>query len=107
MFALAMVIYNSNRKITPPAEDQSVQIPEPLGNISHSNGYSDFNTEIKVQHLQPFSAASMPLTLLFLFSFLKIYLLLHECTVAVFRHTRRESQISLRMVVSQHVVSGI
>jgi hypothetical protein len=28
-------------------------------------------------------------------------------TVAVFRHSRRGSQISLRMVVSHHVVTGI
>jgi hypothetical protein len=28
-------------------------------------------------------------------------------TVAVFRHTRRERQISLWMVVSHHVVAGI
>jgi hypothetical protein len=28
-------------------------------------------------------------------------------TVAVFRHTRRGSQISLQMVVSHHVVAGI
>ena len=41
--------------------------------------------------------------------FLKIYLLLIICkyTVAVFRHFRRGSQISLRMVVSHHVVAGI
>jgi hypothetical protein len=47
---------------------------------------------------------------LFLFSFfLKIYLLFIICkyTVAVFRHSRRGSQLSLRMVVSHHVVAGI
>jgi hypothetical protein len=44
----------------------------------------------------------------FLF-FLKIYLFFIICkyTVAVFRQTRRGSQISLRMVVSHHVVGRI
>jgi hypothetical protein len=42
------------------------------------------------------------------FVFLKIYLLIIcKYTVAVFRPSRRESQISLRMVVSHHVVAGI
>ena len=42
------------------------------------------------------------------FFFLKIYLLIIcKYTVAVFRHSRRGSQISLRMVVSHHVVAGI
>jgi hypothetical protein len=43
------------------------------------------------------------------FFFLKIYLLFSICkyTVAVFRHSRRGSQISLRMVVSHHMVAGI
>jgi hypothetical protein len=40
--------------------------------------------------------------------FLKIYLfIICKYTVAVFRHTRRGRQISLRMVVSHHVVAGI
>jgi hypothetical protein len=40
--------------------------------------------------------------------FLKIYLLIIcKYTVAVFRHPRRGSQISLQMVVSHHVVAGI
>ena len=40
--------------------------------------------------------------------FLKIYLfIICKYTVAVFRHTRRGSQILLRMVVSHHVVAGI
>ena len=40
--------------------------------------------------------------------FLKIYLfIIFKYTVAVFRHSRRGSQISLRMVVSHHVVAGI
>jgi hypothetical protein len=43
-----------------------------------------------------------------LFLFLKIYLfIICKYTVAVFRHTRRGSQISLQMVVSHHVVAGI
>jgi hypothetical protein len=43
-----------------------------------------------------------------LFFFLKIYLfIICKYTVAVFRHTRRGHQISLRMVVSHHVVPGI
>jgi hypothetical protein len=48
-----------------------------------------------------------PPLLPFLF-FFKIYLLIIcKYTVAVFRHSRRGSQISLRMVVSHHVVAGI
>jgi hypothetical protein len=40
--------------------------------------------------------------------FLKIYLLIIcKYTVAVFRHSRRGSQISLWMAVSHHVVAGI
>jgi hypothetical protein len=47
----------------------------------------------------------------FLF-FLKIYLFIYlfiicKFTVAVFRHSRRGHQISLRMVMSHHVVAGI
>jgi hypothetical protein len=41
------------------------------------------------------------------FLFFKIYLfIICKYTVAVFRHTRRGCQISLRMVVSHHVVAG-
>jgi hypothetical protein len=44
----------------------------------------------------------------FFFFFLKIYLfIICKYTVAVFRHTRRGRQISLRVVVSHHVVAGI
>jgi hypothetical protein len=43
---------------------------------------------------------------LFLF-FLFIIYFICKYTVAVFRHTRRGSQMSLRMVVSHHVVAGI
>jgi hypothetical protein len=41
--------------------------------------------------------------------FFKIFYLFITCkyTVAVFRHTRRGSQILLQMVVSHHVVAGI
>jgi hypothetical protein len=43
-----------------------------------------------------------------LFFFLNIYLfIICEYTVAVLRHSRRGSQISLWMVVSHHVVAGI
>jgi hypothetical protein len=43
-----------------------------------------------------------------LFFFLRFYLfIICKYTVAVFRHTRRGHQISLRMVVSHHVVAGI
>jgi hypothetical protein len=42
------------------------------------------------------------------FFFLKIYLfIICKYTIAVFRHTRRGHQISLRVVVSHHVVAGI
>jgi hypothetical protein len=44
---------------------------------------------------------------LYRFFFLRfIYLIICKYTVAVFRHTRRERQILLRMVVSHHVVAG-
>jgi hypothetical protein len=45
----------------------------------------------------------------FIFFFKKIYSLFIICkyTVDVFRHSRRGSQILLRMVVSHHVVAGI
>ena len=58
--------------------------------------------------LSPTEPSHQPLlTLSFLF-FLKIYLyIICKYTVAVFRHTRRGCQISLRMVVSHHVVAGI
>jgi hypothetical protein len=44
----------------------------------------------------------------FSFFFLKIYsFIIRKYTVAVFRHSRRGSQISLGMVVSHHVIAGI
>jgi hypothetical protein len=44
----------------------------------------------------------------FFFFFLKIYLfIICKYTVAVFRHSRRGSQILIKMVVSHHVVAGI
>jgi hypothetical protein len=46
--------------------------------------------------------------ILFYFIFLKdLFIILCKYTVAVFRHTRRGSQILLQMVVSHHVVAGI
>jgi hypothetical protein len=38
--------------------------------------------------------------------FFKDLFYLYEYTVAVFRHTRRGSQISLQMVLSHHLVAG-
>jgi hypothetical protein len=44
----------------------------------------------------------------FLFFFFKIYLfIIYKYTVAVLRYSRRGHRISLRMVVSHHVVAGI
>jgi hypothetical protein len=37
----------------------------------------------------------------------KIFIIIHKHTVADFRHTRRGCQISLQVVVSNHVVAGI
>jgi hypothetical protein len=46
--------------------------------------------------------------LFFFFFFFKIYLfIICKYTVVVFRYTRRGHQISLRVVVSHHVVAGI
>jgi hypothetical protein len=39
--------------------------------------------------------------------FKKIFIIICKYTVAIFTHTRRGHQISLRMVVSHHVVAGI
>jgi hypothetical protein len=48
------------------------------------------------------------LILNFVFIFLKdLFIIIWKYTVAVLRHTRRGHQISLRMVVSLHVVAGI
>jgi hypothetical protein len=38
--------------------------------------------------------------------FLKDLFIIYKYTVAVFRHSRRGHHISLRMVVSHHVVAG-
>jgi hypothetical protein len=52
--------------------------------------------------------AAEPYLFFLLFFFFKIYLfIICKYTVAVFRHSRRGSQISLWMVVSHHVVAGI
>jgi hypothetical protein len=46
--------------------------------------------------------------LVFIYLFIYLFIILYVIyTVAVLRHSRRESQISLRMVVSHHVVAGI
>ena len=39
--------------------------------------------------------------------FKDLFIIICKYTVAVFRHTRRGSQILLQMVVSHHVVAGI
>jgi hypothetical protein len=39
--------------------------------------------------------------------FLKDLFIIYKYTVAVFRLTRRGSQVSLQMVVSHHVLAGI
>ena len=46
---------------------------------------------------------------MFSFFFFKkdLFIIIHKYTVAVFKHTRRGHQISLRLVVSHHVVAGI
>jgi hypothetical protein len=44
---------------------------------------------------------------LFIYFFKDLFIIICKYTVAVFRHTRRGSQILLRMVVSHHVVAGI
>jgi hypothetical protein len=36
-----------------------------------------------------------------------LFIIMHKCTVSDFRLTRRGRQISLRVVVSHHVVAGI
>jgi hypothetical protein len=43
----------------------------------------------------------------FFFFFLNLFIIICKYTVAVFRHTRRGSQILLKVVVSHHVVAGI
>jgi hypothetical protein len=43
----------------------------------------------------------------FFFFFKDLFIIISKYTVAVFRHSRRGRQISLRMVVSDHVVAGI
>jgi hypothetical protein len=48
-----------------------------------------------------------PLESFFFFKDFIYLLIICKYTVAVFRHTRRERQISLQMVVSHHVVAGI
>jgi hypothetical protein len=46
--------------------------------------------------------------MLFFFFFKDVFIfIIYKYAVAVFRHSRRGSQISLRVVVSHHVVAGI
>jgi hypothetical protein len=54
------------------------------------------------EHVVPCSLLAYRKTYIF-----KIYLFyVYEYTIAIPRHTRREHQIPLRMVVSRHVVAG-
>jgi hypothetical protein len=56
----------------------------------------------------PYSMCCSILCLLFLKFFKKdLFIIICKYTVALFRHSRRERQISLRMVVCHHVVAGI
>jgi cell division protein FtsW (lipid II flippase) len=56
--------------------------------------FSDFIIIVIINHLR--------------FIYLFIYLfIICKYTVAIFRYSRRESQVSLQMVVSHHVVAGI
>jgi hypothetical protein len=41
-----------------------------------------------------------------IYLFIIIIIIINKYTVAVFRHTRRGCQVSLRVVVSHHVVAG-
>jgi hypothetical protein len=61
-----------------------------LDDVIHENALYNFVTETK--------------SLTFFF---KDLFIICKYTVAVFRHPRRGSQISLRMVVSHHAVAGI
>jgi hypothetical protein len=38
--------------------------------------------------------------------FVCLFVLMHEVTIVVFRHTRKGQRIPLQMVVSHHVVGG-
>jgi hypothetical protein len=68
--------------------------------------YSSKNRRLRLWN-SSHTPLNLPNRILLLF-FLKIYLfIICKYTVAVFRHSRRGRQISLRMVVSHHVVAGI
>jgi hypothetical protein len=59
-------------------------------------------------HCRPGIPACLWSLSFFFFFFLNIYLfIICKYTVVVFRYTRRGNQISLRVVVSHHVVAGI
>jgi hypothetical protein len=58
--------------------------------------------------LNSLCVSPLPCSVYIVLFFLKIYLfIICVYTVAVFRHSRRGHQITLRMVVSHHVVAGI
>jgi hypothetical protein len=50
---------------------------------------------------------SVPRLLLLSLKKKKLFIIISKYTVAIFRHTRRGYLISLRMVVSHHVIAGI
>jgi hypothetical protein len=72
-------------------------------------GYSPLHVGMEARGLSMSGVfLSLSSSYFFFFFFLKIYLfIICEYTVAVFRHSRRGSQILLQMVVSHHVVAGI
>jgi hypothetical protein len=71
-------------------------------------GLWDGNRDKNILYEKTKNKRKLNFYLFFIFYFLKIYLLIIcKYTVAVFRHSRRGSQISLGMVVSHHVVAGI
>jgi hypothetical protein len=75
-----------------------------LESPSHSAWVSSLNLLKSCLVMGILQAPSLP----DFFFFFKIYLfIICKYIVAVLRHSRRGSQISLRMVVSHHVVAGI
>jgi hypothetical protein len=63
-----------------------------------------FEQIVEVSNEKPFKY----LTILHANLFLEdLFIIIFKYTVAVLRHSRRGSQISLRVVVSHHVVAGI
>jgi hypothetical protein len=80
-----------------------------LGQLCYDFGYCSWLPSILVFELFLWTSNINSFLLkLESFFFLKIYLfIIWKYTVVVFRYTRREHQISLRVVVSHHVVAGI